>query len=327
MPHKHKRDKSLNKSTSDLPPATFANPLPVAKPSKPSTTNPKSSVSPSKKPTSKRKRDGDATDDTPRAFARLMAFQTKGLKPRNGLDDGTRPQKKKRKIATTPAATPNDDRSQTANPTANPPVIPQILPGERMSDFSARVDAALPVSGLIGKGRKVEGIKERKSKMEKRMQRMQAEWREVETRRKEREEEMSDEDLVEESDGGDKTAGGAPGKGKASKKKGKRRKSGDDESDDDPWAAIAAKRNEDVVGKGLVGLHDVVQAPPQFSKTPREKFKVRNGAGVRVGDVPGKAKSLRRREELGEARRRVVEDYRRLMGERREGVGGGVRRG
>ena len=192
-----------------------------------------------------------------------------------------------------------------------------------MSDFSARVDAALPVSGLIGKGRKVEGIKERKTKMEKRMHRMQAEWREMEARRKEREEELRDEDLVEESDGGDKTAGGAPGKGKASKKKGKRREAGDDESDDDPWAAIAAKKNDDVVGKGLVGLHDVVQAPPQFSKMPREKFKVRDGAGVRVGDVPGKAGSLRRREELGEARRRVVEGYRRLMGERREGMGVG----
>lgn len=196
-----------------------------------------------------------------------------------------------------------------------------------MSDFSARVDVALPISGLITKGKKVVGVKDRKTKTEKRMQRMQAEWREVEARRKEKAEEARDEAFVDDSDHDGRVANlgtAAQGIGKGEKKGKKRKADGDGSDDGDPWAAIAAKRNEESVHKGLVGLHDVVQAPPQFSKKPTEKFKVRDGAGVRVGNVPGKAGSLRRREGLGETRRAVVEGYRRMMGERREGVGVGL---
>jgi hypothetical protein len=53
-----------------------------------------------------------------------------------------------------------------------------------------------------------------------------------------------------------------------------------------------------------------VLAPPSFLSIPREKFKVRRGG---VDDVPNASGSLRRREELGEVRRSVVEGYRAMM--------------
>jgi hypothetical protein len=63
-----------------------------------------------------------------------------------------------------------------------------------------------------------------------------------------------------------------------------------------------------------VGLNDIVQAPPTFSKIPKEKFKVGvAGGAAEVGDVPKASGSLRRREELGEVRRSVVEGYRQMM--------------
>jgi hypothetical protein len=67
-----------------------------------------------------------------------------------------------------------------------------------------------------------------------------------------------------------------------------------------------------------VGLNDVVQAPPTFTKVPKDKFKVR-GARVEVEDVPKASGSLRRREELGSVRRSVVEGYRAMMKERTKG--------
>ena len=82
---------------------------------------------------------------------------------------------------------------------------------------------------------------------------------------------------------------------------------GVNDGDDDPWAAVAKARNE-----GPRSLNDVVQAPPQFSKLPREKFKVRR-ARVNVEDVPKASGSLRRREELVEVRKSVVEGYRQMM--------------
>jgi hypothetical protein len=55
-----------------------------------------------------------------------------------------------------------------------------------------------------------------------------------------------------------------------------------------------------------------VQAPPTFSRVPKEKFRTL-GARVEVDDVPKASGSLRRREELGELRKSVVEGYRAMM--------------
>jgi hypothetical protein len=65
-------------------------------------------------------------------------------------------------------------------------------------------------------------------------------------------------------------------------------------------------------------LHDVVHAPLTFSKVPREIFKVRNGAKVNVNNVPNAAGSLRKREELDEEGRTLIDTYWELMAAKKE---------
>ena len=64
-------------------------------------------------------------------------------------------------------------------------------------------------------------------------------------------------------------------------------------------------------------MHDVVQAPPVFSVLPKERFKIKSGARVDVANVPNKAGSLKRREDLGGARKGVIARYRQMMSEKR----------
>jgi hypothetical protein len=238
-----------------------------------------------------------------------MAF-TQGKKPPSGLDDGIVKSKKRK---TVPALS-TDTQATTTTATKAAPL--QIKPGERMNDFSARVDQALPVLGLIGRGtngvKDLPGVKKHKTRHEKRMHKMYDEWRVVEAKRKEALLEAKEEAEEEED----------PWEGIIIKsRKGKRGKKGGGSEDEDPWAAVGKKGKDGEGKKGLVGLHDVVQAPPQFTKVPKEKFRVLNGARVDVADVPNKVGSLRRREELLEARRGVVEGYRRMMRERKGGDG------
>ncbi len=242
-----------------------------------------------------------------------MAYQTTGWKTPSGLDDGNpkKQSKKRKREPDTAESTKGNKQSQD--------LIPTIKAGERMSEFAARVNAALPVAGLVRNTRKDPlGLKGSQTKMERRMQRMQKEWREVDAKRKEKLEEAMEE-AEEENDEAGLEQNVSQGAGGKKAKKGKRRKVIGEEGadDDDPWAVVKAARNEKA--NGLVGLHDVVQAPPQFSKTPRAKFRVQDGAMVDVQDVPNTAGSLRRREELGQARRSVVEGYRKMMqGKRKE---------
>jgi hypothetical protein len=68
-----------------------------------------------------------------------------------------------------------------------------------------------------------------------------------------------------------------------------------------------------------VNPFDVAKAPPTNLVKPKEKFKVRGmgGAKVDVADVPAAAGSLRRREVLASERKNIVEQYRKLMAEKR----------
>jgi hypothetical protein len=250
-----------------------------------------------------------------------MAFKA-GKKLPKGLDDGinsnSKSQKKKRKLE----AAAEDDRGKIENISQGGADVPTIRPGERMSEFSARVDAALPVSGLINKGSKGGkdplGLKVGRTKTEKRMHRMYDEWREQDRKIKEKREEaleLAEEEAMDE-DGQvrwkvDIDAQNPSGGGKKNGKKGKGKKKkvlGElDDGEDDPWAKIKELR-----GEKKAGLNDVVQAPPSFDRVPKEKFKVR-GARVEVEDVPKASGSLRRREELSSVRRSVVEGYRAMM--------------
>ncbi len=258
---------------------------------------------------------------------RLIAF-TQGKKLPKGLDDGVRISKSERKKIKLAAEKKNAEGGATVKQekievTGVAKEVPTIRPGERMSDFSARVDAALPVSGLINKtargGKDPLGLKVGRTKTEKKMHKLYDTWREEERKIQDgRMDALEDaEELAEDSDGQVKWKAEieTASEGKAGKKNKKKRKKmlGEvDDGDEDPWAKIKRDR-----GEGDVKFGDVVLAPPVFSKVPTEKFKARVKL-AEVADVPKASGSLRRREELGEVRRGVVEGYRQMMMENRE---------
>ena len=303
MPHKHKRDRSKNDpSFYDLSPTKTAHPLPVKKLK---TVTGKSGAKPTKR------KHAQTQDDTPRAFARLLGDYRP---PRSGLDDGIRPSKKTRK------GTKPEPRSGSPSLARAPVAVPMIQPHEPLSAFSARVDAALPFSGISKRNGGAEKVgRKRQTKTERKMQKMQKEWREEDRRRKAKLKEEGLDDVGE--DGLDELSKTTKnGKSKGGKRKRKRSDHGEDvvnDDDDDPWAHLAFKRREENEARtasgsaagGLVGLHDVVSAPPRFSKVPREKGKLEiNKAGG----------GLKRQQELSEARMTVIEGYRQMMREKRE---------
>lgn len=260
----------------------------------------------------KRKRSGAAKykeDDTPRAFARLMQLQA-GHKPRSDLDDGNDRKSKKRQKT---EQSGEEESSKATKTTATDPrtgEVLKILPGERMSEFAARVNKALPVGGLSRKGKNVDGPKERQTKTEKRLHKMYAEWRKEEARRKEKLEELQERQEEEDEEKMAEYGGQDIHLPKSNRKSKEKRMVGEiDDDEGDPWAVLKTKR------EAPKGLHDVVQAPPSMNVVPKEKFKVRNGAKVSVENVPGASgmKSSKQREELSEARKEVIERYRAMM--------------
>lgn len=285
----------------ELPPDNIARPLPVTKPTYKAVSNGRLARRAAAK--HKRSNKNDA-DDTPRAFLHLMAF-SKGFKPPPGLDDGIPPAKRQRLDGGKPR-TPSVRETRTI-----PAAIPKIMPGERMADYSARVDAALPVGGLINKGRgkDLPNVKKPQTRMEKRLQKMQKEWREVDARWRKK---LAD--AREDANEAEDLTGSMALNPRQIKKKSRKGNNGDDE---DPWVVVGNSRKEHT--SGLVGLHDVVQAPPQL-KAPKEKFKVLNGTKVNVANIPSASGSLHRREALGEARETIVEKYRELMAAKRKAL-------
>lgn len=340
MPHKHKRDRSkngpayvlllspidyvqiaklnLSPQRYDLPPTTIAQPLPVLKTNNANEaikSNPIESSRHDRKKSRMLKRE----DDTPRAFTRLMNFQN-GWKQPKGLDNG--PASKKRKRSNTQTLDQSLDHKNIVIPSS----IPQILPSERLSDFSARVNAAIPVAGLAKKSKRSSEILEgeRQTKLEKRMQKMYAEWREAEAKRKEQLAEEDNEWETERDEVGQERGRFSVSTKTKQKVKGKRRKGSkmnngaEAPDDDDPWAEITAKGKEKPIASaspgGLIGLHDVVLAPPKLTKLPKEKMREKTGQNaLKKTAIIG----LKRQTELGEARIQVVEGYRRMMSERR----------
>ncbi|KAK4147132.1 uncharacterized protein C8A04DRAFT_24929 [Dichotomopilus funicola] len=352
MPHKHtRRDK--DESTFDLPPSQLAKSLPpttISKKKEAEKKVEKKSDDPRGKSNGqkKRKRNGKDADDAPRAFKRLMAF-TSGRPQRSGLDNGDAPEKGKGKgkkktkpakpaIAAKPtettAATTSTTPDSTTTTTPETATDLKIRPGERISEFNQRVDAALPISGLVNKtvknGKDPLGLKVRRTLKERRMQNMYAEWREIDRRvqeRREEERELAEEKEMEEDEtmgvtwklDADAAALGSAGnskKKKGGKKGNKRGRYIGEESgpEKDPWAEIKKKRGEE-----RVGLNEVAQAPPEL-KLPKKNLLVR-GAAVAVEDIPKAAGSLRQREELQNIRSEVVASYRKMMSERRPAIG------
>ncbi|KAH8891415.1 hypothetical protein GQ53DRAFT_720829 [Thozetella sp. PMI_491] len=322
MPHKHtRREKDL--ATFDLPPSQIAKPLPVDSISKKNA--PKKNKNLNRKAAKaaaqakrdnlgvesaaknkKRKRADPNHDDAPRAFKRLMAFAG-GKKTRSGLDD---PGEKPKKVAK------EGNSSAPAAPAA--PAVPTIRPGERLAEFNHRVDAALPLSGLVSKtvknGKDPLGLKVWKTKKEMKMHKLYDEWREEDRKIKEKQEEELE--AAEEREMEDDSLGvswkleeEAAGKKKKKKSKATKYLGEARGAEEDPWAEVKKRR-----GEKKVGLNDVVQAPPEI-KGPGKKFVVR-GAAVEVDGIPKSAGSLRKREELQGIRDEVVASYRKRMNKR-----------
>jgi hypothetical protein len=246
-----------------------------------------------------------------------MAFAD-GKKFRSGLDDGSKgtAANKKKKTSKVPEgdAAIETDNAQEDGPT--------IRPGEKLSDFARRVDAALPVMGLVNKPGKKDplGLKTQRTRKEKKMHKLYDEWRREEAAIQEKKREEAEE--AEEAELDNEEAGvkwkldleDQAGKGKK-KKKGKKGRSvweSAEADDEDPWEELKKKR-----GEKKVGLHDFAQAPPELKTKPKELFKVR-GAGVDVGTIPKAAGSLKKREELQSVREEVLSSYRKMMQSRRE---------
>lgn len=241
-----------------------------------------------------------------------MAFAN-GKAPRSGLDDGSVPQKKNKQKAGNIA---NEAKDAKGDPKENL----SIRPGERLWEFSQRVDAALPLSGLVTKtvkdGKDPLGLRVRRTKKERKMHKLYDQWREEERKIQEKREEQQE--LEEEKAMEDDELGVTwkldleEQQSRKKRKKGKRGKYVGEEGgkEADPWEEIKKKR-----GEAKIGLNDVAKAPPEL-KLPRKKLLVQ-GVAVAIDDIPKAAGSLRQREELQNIRDEVVASYRKMMVERR----------
>ncbi|CAD0081522.1 unnamed protein product [Aureobasidium vineae] len=288
MPHKHRR-RDDNADDFNLPPTAVAKALPVGK-------NAQTVFTSDGKKKRKTEKNAYKFDDTPKAFARLMQRQQPKSTP-DEVEGESKTASKKRKR--------QEDIKQKAKGTTME--MPKIQPGEKLRDFNARVDQTLPVTGLARKGNQglAPGEKVTRTKTEKRMHKMYDEWRKEDQRIKDkaeeeqekREEEEEERNALYGEDSGVPTLYG----------KKRQRMIGESKDNDDIWAVLKTKRDKPK------GLHDVAQAPPEFTVVPREKFKVKNGARADVADVPNAAGSLARREELGAERKNIIEQYRALM--------------
>ncbi|KAL9113109.1 MAG: hypothetical protein Q9227_002721 [Pyrenula ochraceoflavens] len=273
MPHKHKRRKQNDQANDfNLPPVTSAKPL-SARPTR--LTGPDVSKTKSKKV--RRTATKTTDDDTPKAFARLMQYQA-GKRLPSGLDDGSssnlaRGKKRKRTTNPDPDHTASSAQDPTQPATQKKEPLLTILPGEKLSDFSARVDQALPLNlnrnGTTTTARRAIATDPQTSKLlradrltkhARHLQRLQRQWREEEQQRREKsqatladkEDEREEEELlwmdVREAE--------------AAMKKRKRKGGGGGGEDGDPWATVGAKRK----GMGQRNLQDVVEAPPKLGR-------------------------------------------------------------
>lgn len=215
----------------------------------------------------------------------------KGKKLRSGLDDGDSGKTIAKKV---------DADGQPL----------KIRPGEDLRSFASRVDAAMPVAGLTKKtvikdGKDEAGIKIYRTRKERNMHKLYDQWRAEERKIQDKREEELDEAEQREVDD---EAGGIAAMARAeleeATSKRKKKKAGRGK-DDDPWLELKKKRAE-----ARVGLHDTAQAPPELNKKIKQ-LQV-DGAAVNVANVPKSAGSLRRREQLQEARAEVVDAYRKI---------------
>ncbi|CAK7210958.1 hypothetical protein SBRCBS47491_000955 [Sporothrix bragantina] len=337
MPHKHTR-REQDKEVYDLPPDRIARALPTQKPAKEtkaaqtSTTKPKNAAAKQAEAAARKKRQLNsdsvsistkANHDTPRAFRRLMSLNN-GKRIRKGEDTGvveTKKQKKERltkeRAAAAKAAAAAEGGEVEAgadgtDATAAAPAEPQaaeddantlkIRPGERLSDFNSRVNAALPLAGIVKKsvsggagGKDPLGLaKTYRTRQERKLHKLYDQWRKDDAKIKEREEE--ERELVQEREDALDESLGVKWRldfQEAGKKKGKKNKGGSGNNyagEDDVWAAFNRKKTAETKSTVRAGVHDTVGAPPErLTKIDSSKFKFaqlkKPGGGLGAAEV------------------------------------------
>ena len=193
-----------------------------------------------------------------------------GKKIGGGLDNG-QPPKKKRKQAPV-------ERSKTDSD------LPKIKPGETLAQYGIRIDQALPLSSLpktninpnttmpadlIEKEKKAKAM----TKHNKRLLRLQTDWRKTEAKLKDKEAEEAEENVEKIEQ--DKLLWDEV---KTTGKKGKKKV-----VDDDPWRELEKKRRMEEGRKRGSGFaltaKDQVQAPPEFNVKKLNPFKQKHEHG------------------------------------------------
>ncbi len=227
----------------------------------------------------KKQKKNTTENDIPKSFARLLAFQKTGKGLPSGLDDGTKTRKKTKKKGANEGANDesngsNEDGSElTENKNKKQQQQQQqklqILPGESLGDFAARVDQSLPLTSIPKHQTRETGtagiIKTHLTKHNKRLARLQSEWRATEQKLKAREQDEEDElaDKREEdallwlSAGVQVSADARRILPPTSSKKKKRK-----DDDADPWKQLEKKRRLEGELARQRNLQDVVLAPP-----------------------------------------------------------------
>ncbi|KAI4156676.1 MAG: hypothetical protein LQ340_000076 [Diploschistes diacapsis] len=230
-----------------------------------------------------------------------MALQ-RGIKPRPGHDDcSVRPMKKQKPQSSETEMKPGGTQKTYANHT------PDCGPSERMEKLSARVDISFPITGhtKTSRGAELVSTKASQTKTERKLQRMQEEWRALDARRKERVKEAREE--VEAQYQHTEFWKAVAPKRKISKHSRGTQSARMANGEHDPLMCTGAKQGR---SGSLVGLHDVVKEPPRMSCIPTKKLQSRNGAAFDPFVIPEASGSIYKREQLSEVRREVIDGYR-----------------
>ena len=290
MPHKHKRKRDNTQNGEfNLPPTTKAAPLPTHRPK--AVAAPDNDGMP--KRSNKRRKPNTSTstrqsakvmDDTPKQFARLMAYQNEGKKLRKGLDDGISTKVKDKKKAKAAQQADSKDTVEVTSTIDGSTEALKILPNERLRDFALRVDQSLPLSSVPKHSTKasqiISGVKEKTylTKHNKRLARMQSKWREDEERLKGKRQGEEEDALEKREEDGmlwmDVDEARNARKGKRAKREG------------DIWKELEVKRRQDGRGGGNVGglsAGTAVQAPPTLKRVKNMFKEQGRPASARVG--------------------------------------------
>ncbi|CAK7224051.1 hypothetical protein SCUCBS95973_005389 [Sporothrix curviconia] len=222
-----------------------------------------------------------AAAKTAAAAAAAVGGGGEGGKSREDVAEGVAEGVAEEMTATTAAAAPAEPEAATDDASAL-----KIRPGERLSDFNSRVNAALPLAGIVKKsvaggagGKDPLGLtKTYRTRQERKLHKLYDQWRKDDVKIKEREAE--EREIVQEREDALDESLGVKWRldfQEAGKKRGKKNKGGSGNNyvgEDDVWAAFNRKKTAETKSTVRAGVHDTVGAPPErLTKIDSSKFK------------------------------------------------------